>query len=285
MKNFIVPIDFSIDSIKGLELAMVFAKKQTTNIQLVYVQKSSGDFRPGTFEEEHRYAEAEFKKILDKYEKELKFDSKIRFIIKKGKIYEEIVEQAESYKESVICASTHGASGFEEFFIGSNAFKIITATSNPVFTVRKNTPKHINKIVVPLKMHVDTRQKVPIAAEIAEIFGAEVHLITINNSKNKKTVARLNAYLAQSSDYLKRKNIKFVAKRLKGESLVNLVNNYVKAVDADLVTIMTGEGGTWSVLLGTYAQQMLYRSNIPVLSITAREKHVPAGFATQGRYK
>jgi nucleotide-binding universal stress UspA family protein len=285
MKNFIVPVDFSTDSLKGLDMAILFAKKQTTNIQLVYVQKSSSDYRPGTLEEEHRYAEMEFKKILDKYEKELKFDSKIKFIIKKGKIYEEIVEQAESYKESVISASTHGASGFEEFFIGSNAFKIITASSNPVFTLRKKAPKQIKKIVVPLKMHVDTRQKVPVAAEIAEIFGAEIHLITINNSKSQKTTARLNAYLAQSSDYLNRRQIDFVTKKLNGDSLVAQVNNYVSAVDADLVTIMTGEGGTWSALLGMYAQQMLYRSNIPVLSVTAREKHVPAGFATQGRYK
>ena len=120
MKTIIVPVDFSVESLQGLEMAILFTKKTTVNIQMVYVQKSSGDYRPGTFEEEHRYAEQEFDKIIKKYKPELSYDSKLRFIIKKGKIYQEIVEQTESYKDSVICATTHGASGFEEFFIGSN---------------------------------------------------------------------------------------------------------------------------------------------------------------------
>jgi len=285
MKNFIVPIDFSADSIKGLEMAVLFSKHQSTNIQMVYVQKKSEDFRPGTYEEEHRFAEKEFAKIIEKYEGKLAHNSKLRYIIKIGRIYEEIVEQAESYKESVISASTHGASGFEEFFIGSNAYKIISATRNPVITIRKKIPKEIKKIVVPLKLHVDTRQKVPVAAEIAEIFGAELHLITVNNEKSQKAAHRLNSYMAQSVSYLKRKQINFVAKKLSGDSLVTLVNNYVEAVDADLVCTMTGQGSGWSVLLGSFSQQLLSRSNVPVLSVTAKEKHVPAGFATQGRYK
>ncbi len=284
MKNFIVPVDFSTDSLKGLELALLFSEKHSVNIQMVYVQKSSEDFRPGTYEEEHRYAEKQFDAIIRKYSPSLKNDSKLRYIIKKGRIYEEIVEQAESYKESVISASTHGASGFEEFFIGSNAFKIISATSNPVFTIRKRIPSTIKKIVVPLKMHVDTRQKVPVAAEIAEIFGAEVHLISITTSGNKQVNARLNAYLKQSADYLAKRKIPVISKKIHGENMVTLASNYSNAIDADLVVIMMHRASNLNILMGSYGQQMLYRSEIPVLSITPRKKHVPAGFTTQGIY-
>ncbi len=285
MKNFIVPIDFSVDSLKGLEVALLFAKKKAVNIQMVYVQKSSDDFRPGTFEEEHRYAERQFEELLKKYNSDLHNESKLKYIIKKGRIYEEVVKQTESYKESVVCASTHGASGFEEFFIGSNAFKIISATKNPVITVRKRVPKDIKRIVVPLQLDVDTRQKVPFSAEIAEIFGAEIHLMTISTSKNIKDVKRLNAYLAQSADYLRRRRVPFITKKFTGDSLVSLVINYSEAVDADFVAIMSGGKRNFSILLGSFAQQMLYRSDIPVFSITAREKHLPAGFATRGYLK
>jgi nucleotide-binding universal stress UspA family protein len=285
MKTFIVPVDFSVDSMKGLEMALVLAQKESLNIQMVYVQKSSQDYRPGSYEEEFRYAENQFVDVLKKYESSLINGTKLRYIIKKGRIYEEVVEQAESYKDSVICASTHGASGFEEFFIGSNAFKIISATKNPVITIRKSVPSEIRRIVVPLKLHVDTRQKVPIAAELAEKYNAEIHLITISTSSNQKLDKRLNAYLAQSIDYLKRKKIPCVSKKLTGDNLVNLVINYCEAVDADLVTIMTSNDSNLSVLLGSYAHQMLYRSVVPVLSITAKKKHLPAGFSTQGYLK
>ncbi len=284
MKNFIVPVDFSADSLKGLEMAILFSKKQPVNIQMVYVQKTSEDFRPGTLEEEFRYAGKEFESIISKYSRHSNGNLKLRYIIKKGRIYEEIVEQAESYKECVISASTHGASGFEEFFIGSNAFKIISATENPVITVRKTVPKSIKKIVVPVKMHVDTRQKVPVAAEIAEIFGAEVHLISITTSKDKKVNGRLNAYLQQSIDYLQRRKIHVVSKKLYGENLVSLASNYCNAIDADMVVIMMHRASNLNILMGSYGQQMLYRSDIPVLSVIPRKKHVPAGFTTEGIY-
>ncbi|MBE0655423.1 MAG: universal stress protein [Bacteroidales bacterium] len=282
MNTIIVPLDFSAESIQGLEMALLFTKRMNVNIQMVYVQKSGDDFRPGTAEEEHRYAENEFKKIIDKYSAAITNESRLRYIIKKGKIYQEVVEQAESYKESIICASTHGASGFEEFLIGSNAYKIITATENPVISVRKKAPKDIRKIVVPLRLHVDTRQKVPYAADYGEIFKAEIHLISVTTVENKKDTARLNSYLMQSTDYLKRKGFKPIVKKLVGDNTIALVQNYCHAVDADLVTVMTSQRGSMALLTGSYAQNMVSRSNVPVLNITAREKHVPAGFATRG---
>lgn len=282
MKTIIVPVDFSVESLQGLKMALLFASKTIVNIQMVYVQKSGSDYRPGTFEEEHRYAEREFENIMDKYKSGLTEGSKLRYIIKKGKIYQEIVEQAESYKNSIICASTHGASGFEEFFIGSNAYKIISSTDDPVITVRKKTPADIKKVVIPVRLHVDTRQKVPKGLEIAEIFGAEVHLISVTTSRNKQDTSRLNAYLQQSNDYAKRKGFKPVVKKLVGESTATLVHNYCNAVDADLVAIMTSQRGSMALLTGSYAQQIVSRSDTPVLSITAKEKHIPAGFATRG---
>ncbi len=282
MKTIIVPVDFSVESLHGLEMAILLAKKTMINIQMVYVQKSSSDYRPGTFEEEHRYAEKEFEKILNTYKTNISKESRLRYIIKKGKIYQEIVEQAESYKDSIICASTHGASGFEEFFIGSNAYKIITSTDDPVITVRKKTPPDIKKVVIPIRLHVDTRQKVPKGLEMADIFKAEVHLVSVTTSKNKQDTNRLSAYLRQSTDFAKRKGFNPVVKTLVGEHTPSLVLNYCRAVDADLVAIMTSQRGSMALLTGSYAQQMVSRSDIPVLSITAKEKHIPAGFATRG---
>ena len=279
MKNFIIPIDFFFLFLKGLDIAVLFSKKMHVNIQMVYVQKSSEDYHPGSVEEEHKFAEAKFREIMKEYEGQLGNESKLRFIIKKGKIYKEIVNQAESYNNSIIVASTHGASGFEDFFIGSNAFKIICATGKPVITIRKgNCPVDIRKIVVPIKMNVDTRQKVPWAIEVAEIFGAEIHLITISTSTNKKDIARLNAYQSQSADYIKKHKIPVVTKQLFGENLSTLAINYATAIDADLMVIGTSRFTGTNKSLGGYVQEILNNCPVPVFSITPGEKHVPLGF-------
>lgn len=283
MKNIIIPIDFSEDSQKGIELALLFARKQYTNIQLVYVQKKSSDYNsPGYFEEEKKWAEKKFKEILAKFEPRMENDSKLRYIIKSGKIYKEIVSQVESYKEAMVIASTHGASGFEEFFMGSNAFKIISATERPVLTTRTGSiPEDIKNIVMPLDVTIDTRQKVPITAELAELFGAEVHIITVSSSRGQRITNRLEAYSRQAAGYFTAKKVPFRQKSLYGENIVDLTVVYADSVNADVITIMKEQSRNLA-FMGNLTHQLLNHATIPVLTLSNKETHIKTGFSTYG---
>ncbi len=281
MKNFIVPVDFSLDSLKGLEWALLFSRERTVNIQMVYVLSNSSNFQPSVVEQEQRYAQSQFEKLIREYSPILGNDSSLRYIIKKGKVYREVVNQANSYKNVAVSASTHGASGFEELFVGSNALKIIAATSQPVFTIRHTPiPSQIKKIILPIKLHVDTRQKAPMAADVATLFGAEIHVISVTSRRNKRDLDRLDSYARQVLSYLKARKIKTVSKVLTGEHLANITCNYAEAVDADLITVMSSAIDKWSVFLGSYAHQVVNRANVPILNITPKEKHIPTGFNT-----
>ncbi|MCK4751641.1 MAG: universal stress protein [Bacteroidales bacterium] len=283
MKNIVVPIDFSEDSLKAIDLALLFSGKHKTNIQLVYVQKKRSDYNsPGHFEEEKEWANKKFKKLIAKYEPKLKNDSKIKYIIKSGKIFKEVVSQVESYREGMVAASTHGASGFEEFFIGSNAFKIISATEKPVLTTKTgNIPKQIKKIVMPLDVTVDTRQKVPITASLAKLFDAEVHIITVCSSRGKRITDRLSAYAKQAAGYFKAKNISYKTKSLYGENVIDLIVVYVDSVDADMITIMKEQSKSLT-FIGNLTHQLLNRVSIPVMTLSNRETHIMTGFSTFG---
>jgi nucleotide-binding universal stress UspA family protein len=283
MKNIIIPIDFSEDSLKGIELALLFAKKQYTNIQLVYVQKKSADYNsPGYFEEEKNWAEKKFNEIIARFEPRLENDSKLRYIIKSGKIYKEIVSQVESYKEAMVIASTHGASGFEEFFMGSNAFKIISATEKPVLTTRSGKiPEEIRNIVMPLDVTFDTRQKVPFTAELAELFGAEVHIITVGSSRGQRIINRLEAYSRQAAGYFTAKHVPFRQKSLYGESVVDLTVVYADSVNADMITIMKEQSRSLT-FMGSLTHQLLNHATIPVLSLSNKETHIKTGFSAYG---
>ncbi len=283
MNNIVVPVDFSEDSLKGIDLALLFSNRQKTNIQLVYVQKKSSDYNsPGHFEEEKEWANNKFKKLIAQYEPKLKNNSALKYIIKSGKIYKEIVAQVESYSESIVAASTHGASGFEEFFMGSNAFKIISATEKPVLTTRTgHIPAKVNNIVMPIDVTIDTRQKVPFTAGLAKLFDAEVHIITVSNSKGKRITDRLKAYAKQASGYLKAKDIRHRQKSFYGENIIDLVVVYADSVDADLITIMKEQSKSLT-FMGSLTHQLLNRATIPVLTLSNRETHIATGFSTFG---
>lgn len=271
MTNFVVPIDFSEDSLKGLEWAILFSQTKRINIQMVYVLSNSPNFQPNVVELEQKYADAHFKKLIKRFAPTLGNQSKLNYVVKKGKVYEEIVNQVNSFEDAVIAASTHGASGFEELFVGSNALKIIAACDQPVFTMRTAIPEQIKKIVVPITLHLDTRQKAPVAADLAELFGAELHVISISTRNNKSDLARLESYSNQVINYFAKRKLQAVAKTLVGESLPNLTCNYTEAVDADLIIIMSSAIDKWNVFLGSYSQQMLHAATLPLLSITPSE--------------
>jgi nucleotide-binding universal stress UspA family protein len=283
MKNLIVPIDFSKESLAGLDLAFLFNDRQKTNIQMVYVQKKSADYNsPGYFKEEKAFAERQFKKILEKFDSRLKHDSKLKYIIKAGRIYREIVNQVESYDDGIVVASTHGASGFEEFFIGSNAYKIISATHQPVLTIRSlESPVEIKKIVMPIDLTVDTRQKVPFTAELALLFDAEIHIITVSSSKSKRILDRLNAYASQVEQYIKARKIKCKIKAFVGENIVDLITVYADSVDASMISIMKEQPKSLS-FIGNFTHHIVSRAKVPVMSVSAKEVHIATGFSTYG---
>jgi len=283
MKSFIIPIDFSRESINGLEMAILFSQKKEINIQLVYVITAVTDYHPSSISDEHKFAEDRFKKLIKEYEPRLGNNSKLRYIVKQGKVYREIVSQVDSYKDSIVAASTHGASGFEELFVGSNALKIMSATDKPVLTVRKSpVHKSIRKIVLPIKLHPDTRQKVPMAVEMAHLFGAEVHVLGISTTKNKRDLNRIESYCHQTLGFLESRKVKAIHHMVTGESLPSMTLNYADTIDADLVIMMSSAIDKWNVFFGSFAQQMLNRSKLPLLSIKPRPKALPTGFTTFG---
>ena len=249
---------------------------------MVYVQKKSSDYHPSSVNAEKEYAERKFREIIEEYTPKLQNDSRLRYITKAGKIYREIVNQAQSYKDSIIIASTHGASGFEEIFIGSNAYKIITATQRPVLTIRRGKcPKSIKKIVLPIDIRSDSRQKVPFTAEIAEFFKAEIHVVAINMSRSKRTVERLRAYCNQVSGYLYNR-VENITNEVYGDNAADLVINYANSVRADMISIMKEQAKGIGLILGNTAHQILNRSEIPILCNSPKEIRISGTFKTFG---
>lgn len=282
MKNIIVPIDFSDESHNGLKIAMLFSNKTPVDIQLVYVMQKLSEHKPATLDAEQDYAHKQFEMLVAKYSPLLGKDSKMEFIIKKGRVYQEIVNQAQSFPDSIIAASTHGASGFQEFFIGSNAYRIISATDRPVITIRKgNCPDNIRKIVLPIDITIDSRQKVPYTTELAKMFGAEMHVVAIHTSKSEREKKRIRTYVGQVAGYVKG-SVSVVTNELTGSDVADMVVNYARSVKADLISITTEQDTGLSLIIGNTAHQILNKSDVPVLSLSPRNIRITGTFSSTG---
>ncbi len=268
MKTIIVPLDFSEESLTGLNLALMLAAKTGADIQMVHITNNyTGDYYKQE-EKENQLAKSKFEELLKKLTEKSNLNFTISYTIKEGKIFKEVADLADKYEDVLTVLSTHGASGFEELFIGGNAYKITSHSRNPVITVRRSQlSQNIDRIVLPLDITFQTREKVPYTVEIAKIFNSEIHILSIQLSNLKSIEKKLHQYADQVASYLDKNNIKYKIKHLTGSNLTDSTLDYARSINADLISIMTEqEKSASNLLLGNYAHQMINKAYIPVLS-------------------
>ena len=268
MKTIIVPLDFSDESLNGLNLALMLAKKTGANIQLIHVIGKNISANKELLETESQLVKIKFEDIIQKCNEKGNINCNLKYNIKEGQIFKEIAGLAEEFEDPITVLSTHGASGFEDLFIGGNAYKITSHSRNPVITVRRSKiPSNIDNIVLPLDITFQTREKVPYTVKLAEVFGSKIHLLTIRLSNLKSIEKKLHQYADQVASYLDSHKILYTVEHLHGSNLTDLTIDYSQSVDADLISIMTEqEKSASNLLLGNFAHQMINKAFIPVLS-------------------
>lgn len=263
MKKIVVPVDFSEDSLNALEIAISIANKSEMGIALINVIKSGRfDFFKGV---ESVGTKGDFEEILLKYESQVKHG--LEYSIKKGKVFREIVDYAKEQDAHMIIMGSHGLSGFEEIWVGSNSFRVVSESLCPVMTVRKSfTKRSLDKIVLPIDTTWESRHKVPMTIELAKLYSSVVYVLGTALSDDDGEMAKLNNYVSQTCDFFAENNIQFESKMVKGSNSTEMSIQYGKEVGADLISIMTEQDDPFSsILLGSYAQQMVHHSPIPVL--------------------
>ena len=266
MKEIIVAIDFSKGSMYALDLAIDIANKTDANIMMVWVDNQS---EADSVAEIRNEAKSHIEKIEEEYQKKLN-KGKLSYKLRKGRVYSEIANQAKYNDADLIIAGTHGTSGFEKMWMGSNAFRIVTYAPCPVITIRYgfNFNKKLERIILPIDSSMDTRQKVPFTCKIAKYFDAEIHVLGLYTTSLKAIQRKVDTYVDQVEKYLKDNNVKFVINFVTADNTTNSTIEYSQKVNADLIAIMTEQEKTAANFwLGPYAQQMVNNSPIPVLSI------------------
>lgn len=271
MQPIIVAVDFSNTSIHALEYSIPLANKLKSDIIMVWVDKiaSNEGIYSDASTDNRNEAKRRFDELIRQYKKEVSKDVNLEYKLRKGKIYHELDGLARTIGAMLIVTGAHGISGFEEYWIGSNAVKIVTYSTCPVITVRHDFPanKNIDRIVVPIDSSAETLQKLPFIAKLAEAFSSEVHVIATHYS-HLKSVQRIAENLAeQAAKYLVRHNVNLVRDKIISNDITKMTIDYALSKNADLISIMTEQETPANILLGPHAQQLVNQSPVPILSI------------------
>ena len=278
--KILIPIDFSNTSKLALEHAAHICEKfGSSSLHLLHVLKnSSADLLPnvktGMFvnntKEIKKVATKELEHIGKEFKEKYNLDYQVE--VKHGNIAKEITRTATSINADLIVMGTHGVSGFEEFFLGSNAYRVVTSSSVPTLTVQCHAHKvGFNNIVLPVDSSKHTRDKVAQAAAIAEAYDATVHIAGLITKLHRDEEPIFNLKIRQIKEFFNDKEIKYTSKIIHGNDIAEMTIDFAKEVDACLTVIMTEQETSSGLFLGPYAQRVVNHSEVPILSVTPKE--------------
>ena len=276
----LVPIDFSENSMYALDCAEAIASALNDNnkITLLHIIEN-GNFPPvkevghitsdinghdalaieGALNRLHKIASEHNKGNIE-----------YSFVVASGKAYKEIARIAEEIKADNIVMGTHGASGVQTF-AGSNASKVIQLANCPVVVIKRK-PTNFNgfkNIVLPLDLTQETRQKVNFAVKLAQHYDSTIHLLSMTDN-DEFLATRLENNLNQVELYLTERGIKTTSTTLdaSGGNFIKQTLVWTEAKGADLIIIMSQQDKELrEYIFGAYAQQIVNKSNIPVMAV------------------
>lgn len=273
MKTILIPIDFSEDSINALEHAIYIANKLKANLRAMHVKVNEEFITPKYFAEvfnDHsRSVEDCFNYLIEKYSSQYTGGGHLDYIVSTGKVYKAVLNQAKEDNAYLIMMGTHGVSGFEEYWVGSNAYRVVTLSRLPVLTVRHGHMKReIQRIIMPIDAKKNSREKVPYVMEFAKALGSEVIVLGVRESNRLDIVHKIRRYVAQTVEFMEEKGIVVSGKEIHCNNISEDTLIFATQHNADLITIMSDyDENPMNIRIGTSAQQMVNHSPIPVLCI------------------
>ena len=266
-KTIIVGTDFSKGSYVALELAVDIAKKIHADIQLIWVCREKMLYTDDQNNYVRNLATQKMDDLCEKYQPQLE-GTTITPMIMQGKVAPMLAAQAEKANATMIVIGTNGASGFEKYWMGSTAVRIVQEATCPVLSIREgfNFHKSLERILVPLNMSTNSRQKLPVAVKMAKAFDAHIHLL--GQYENNSQAQTVGIYMKQAETFLQKQNVPYSSETMLAKNLPEEALAYADTINADLIVISTEQEQVLSSLfIGTNAQQFVHHSLIPILSV------------------
>jgi nucleotide-binding universal stress UspA family protein len=269
MKTILVATDFSNNANNALKYANTFAEAAKTNLVLLHVYKPAlGKYNsiPGIIAEETARAKVENQKKLSALHKKY-VKATCTEMFKVGDPIDEIMTTAQKNKAEIIVVGTHGVSGLQAVFLGSNTTNLISKSKLPVLAIpQRYRFKQIKTLVYAsdLKNPInELKQLIP----IAESFNATIEILNLDYTWYKK--GNKKVVLEEKIKSLTYKKIILVDQKANLDlSLSEHIKKYLKKRKPEIFA-MFPEEKSWfdKILFSSKTEELASQLKVPLLSI------------------
>ena len=271
MKRILIPTDFSDHAEYALKVAAQIAKKNNGEIFLLHMLElphQAGD----SLSSGHNIPELMFfkNKAIETLEELMDADYlkgiEVSEIVTFEKTFEGIINITKKNDIDLVVMGSHGASGFQELFIGSNTEKVVRFSDIPVLVVKKEMNNfNIDKFVFASDFCDEIKKTFEKVIEFADRFGSELHLVIINTPSNFRSTDQLEKIL---NDFVSNYQLKNYSTHIYNDkSTEKGILNYANKVNADLIGISThGRKGVSHFFNGSVSEDIVNHAKRPVIT-------------------
>lgn len=277
MKKILVPCDFSKPAVNAFRFAMDMALKSKGVVNLINVIELPAihdpiimpviTFEKEFFKELKAKATAEFDKLISRYKPQ---GVTVKTDVLFGHPGRMIIDFAKKKGMDIIVMGSHGATGMREYFIGSNAEKVVRNASVPVLVTKNYYKGAIKNIIFPNTLETEKQgELIRRVKDLQAFFRATVHILYVNTPTN---------FTADSITF---ERLKQFAKQFMFKNYTLNVYNYpfeepgivhfTNSMRGDLIAMGThGRKGLAHFLNGSLAEDVVNHANCPIWTYVSK---------------
>lgn len=273
IKNILVPTDFSKCSVSAVKVAAQLAKKLHATVHLLHVVETPVvAYDAGMVDFESLPQALFMKEMAEENMKSLLKESFLQGVSVKSNIeYDAIYTRIDQYVEkhgiNLIVMGSHGASGFNEIVLGSNAERIVRYSSCPVLTIKHDYPNFdVKNIVVASDFNNEANEMFKGFKQFTSLFNAKLHLLRVNTPVAFETTPESKTKMQKFVERNQLENYSLTIYNDQTEE--DGILNFADEINADLLLIGThGRTGFAHLIKGSLTEDLLNHANRAVLSI------------------
>lgn len=272
MKRILVPTDFSKHAEYALKVAAQIARKNNSEIILLHMLElphqggdavSSGSDIP----EIMYFKNAALRRLEDLSDVDYLKGISVSHSIQFEKAFEGILQVSRKNDVDFVVMGSHGASGFQEMFVGSNTEKVVRSSDVPVLVIKGEMNDFApERFVFASDFSDEIKKPFPKMVEFAKFFGSHMHLVMINTPNNFKSTAVAEQIM---EDFVKDFNIEHFSMHIYNDTNVERgILNFANSVQADVIGMCThGRTGFSHFFNGSISEDLVNHAARPVITV------------------
>ena len=275
IKNILVPIDFSDASNNALEVALAMANRHNAKIHLLHVVIPQFFIDPtgmhGVVPDAQQTLIYDAREKIKQHKEAIERKSRmiVNTHVEVGNIAICISNYVLNNKKDLIVMGTHGTTGWNEFFLGSNAMATIKECTCPVLTIPPSFKKRsFNSVLYPIRNVDGVAEKYDYVKQIVEKNDAKIHLLGVAKLNDEYEVSILTNKLKAVREAILHNNEYISYETHQCENIAERILQVAHKRNDDLMIINATLDKAWyKFFSGSFTQQIVNHSKIPVLSV------------------